>query len=116
MNQFEVFKIIKYCCMHSGCDREYTSKINLKRHVLITHLDTRRFTCEQCHKNFSSKQNLIEHSFLHTGDKPYSCTKCNQNFRHLSSLSLHNKFHTNEQEIQERVSSRFFNRETQTSQ
>lgn len=115
MNHFEVLKFTKYCCMHNGCNREYTTKINLKRHVLITHLDTQRFTCEQCQKSFSSKQNLIEHRFLHSGDKPYTCSKCNQKFRHLSSLSLHNKFHTSEQEMQTKVSSRFFNRETQTN-
>lgn len=115
MSQLEEFKVIKYCCMFSGCNREYTTKINLKRHVLITHIDTRRFTCIQCNQSFSSKQNLTEHSYLHSGEKPYKCNKCNQSFRHLSSYSLHSKFHHVERRVQESEGQRFLERETQTN-
>lgn len=93
MKVIQEFTVFRYCCMHNGCGKEYTTKVNLKRHMIISHVQMRRFTCERCDRSFASKQNLVEHSYLHSGEKPYECVHCNERFRHVSSLSLHYKFH-----------------------
>ncbi|OMJ66684.1 hypothetical protein SteCoe_36393 [Stentor coeruleus] len=53
----------------------------------------RRFRCDICLKNFSSKHCLKEHGYTHTNDKPYCCSFCRKVFKHASQLSLHKKVH-----------------------
>jgi uncharacterized Zn-finger protein len=54
------------------------------------------FKCKYCHRNLSSRQNLREHIYIHTGEKPYVCTEigCGQSFRQGSLLSIHKKIHS----------------------
>ncbi|OMJ77508.1 hypothetical protein SteCoe_22906 [Stentor coeruleus] len=53
------------------------------------------FKCKYCHRNLSSRQNLKEHIYIHTGEKPYVCTEtgCGKSFRQGSLLSIHKKVH-----------------------
>ncbi|OMJ78255.1 hypothetical protein SteCoe_6576 [Stentor coeruleus] len=52
--------------------------------------------CKYCLKNLSSRQNLREHTYIHTGEKPYICTEpgCEKKFRQGSLLSIHKKIHS----------------------
>ncbi|CAG9322426.1 unnamed protein product [Blepharisma stoltei] len=61
--------------------------------------DSRGFSnyqCNMCRKILSSKQNLKEHMFIHTGQKPYVCKEpgCGLTFRQGSQLSAHKRIHT----------------------
>lgn len=51
--------------------------------------------CRFCNKNLSSRQNLKEHIYLHTGETPYKCTfpDCHATFRQGSLFSLHKSSH-----------------------
>lgn len=85
--------IKRFCCMENGCGKEYSTKLNLKRHILTNHLKVKTFPCQACHKIFASKQSLKEHGYLHSGAKPYKCHLCLKTFRHVSSLCVHLKYH-----------------------
>ena len=52
--------------------------------------------CKFCGKELSSKQNLREHLYIHTNEKPYVCTVpgCDQKFRQGSLLSMHRRIHS----------------------
>ena len=104
----------KFCCMENECGKEYTTKLNLKRHILTSHIKSKRFPCDICLKEFSSKQNLKEHLFLHSGEKPYKCSLCFIRFRHVSSLSLHLKHHKIGMVDRKIKEPQFFDEETQT--
>lgn len=82
-----------YCCMYSGCENEYSSKFNLKRHVESVHMHVKRFKCPACHVFYSSKQSLQEHLHTHTGVMPFKCELCEKYFRQASQLSLHKRVH-----------------------
>lgn len=82
-----------YCCMYPDCTSEYSTKFNLKRHVESVHLHIKKYQCNQCSSNFSSKQSLKEHLRIHSGAMPFKCTACEKSFRQASQLSLHRRVH-----------------------
>lgn len=55
----------------------------------------KKFQCSFCRKALSSKQNLKEHEFTHTGELPYVCKTpgCGLRFRQGSVLSAHKRIH-----------------------
>lgn len=61
--------------------------------------DEFNFKCKFCNRNLSSRQNLREHIYIHTGVRPYKCTVpgCSKTFRQGSLLSIHRKTHEKNQ-------------------
>lgn len=55
--------------------------------------------CKACKKILSSKQNLKEHMFIHSGERPYVCKApgCGITFRQGSQLSAHKRIHINQE-------------------
>ena len=86
----------KMHCEYPGCSKTYCSAFNLKRHVESTHQGLRKFKCLTCGKFLSSKQNLIDHQNIHSGQKPYCCeiASCGMRFRQLSQYYLHRQLHS----------------------
>jgi uncharacterized Zn-finger protein len=86
----------KMHCEYPGCSKTYCSAFNLKRHVESTHQGLRKFKCTTCGKFLSSKQNLIDHQNIHSGQKPYFCeiASCGMRFRQLSQYYLHRQLHS----------------------
>ena len=84
-----------YVCTVNQCTKCFSSRFNLKRHIDSIHLGCNRFICEVCGKTLTSKQNYIQHMYIHTGDKPLICPEpgCGQHFRQGSLLSMHKKIH-----------------------
>lgn len=87
------YNVVIFCCMYMGCDKTYSTKFNLKRHVETIHLNKKRHYCEECKRWFASKQNLVEHMYTHSGEKPFQCNLCPKIFRQASQLSLHQRKH-----------------------
>ena len=82
-------------CYYSECGKTYKTRFNLRRHINSTHLKIKGFTCPECNKPFVSKQNLKEHHYIHTGEKPFPCDEpgCLKRFRQVSQLSIHKRIH-----------------------
>lgn len=86
----------KYTCPLPSCRRSYVNSSILKRHIQAFHNTEKRFQCLTCGKCLASQQNLKEHSYIHTGEKPYLCPYqgCGAKFRQGTHLSSHKKnFH-----------------------
>lgn len=81
-------------CSHPGCNGVFNTKYSWKRHQLI-HKDVKEFACSSCDKRFVLQQQLKEHVYSHTKERPYVCNinGCQRNFRHASELSLHRRIH-----------------------
>lgn len=84
-----IFKL--YCCSYPKCDKEYSSKFSLKRHIQVYHFKKREVECQVCHKTFRILQNLVEHTYIHLNIKPYSCEFCGDSFRHKASFLAHKR-------------------------
>lgn len=84
-----------YKCLVTGCEKFYISSTILKRHLLAFHGSVNKFMCEICKKPLASRQNLKEHKFTHTREKPYKCEEpgCLMTFRQGTHLSAHKKSH-----------------------
>lgn len=85
----QTFKL--FCCMYPGCGKEYGTKFNLKRHVVVYHRKEKEVECQVCGKSFRVLQNYIEHSYIHTNEKPYKCQLCGKKFRHKASYFAHSR-------------------------
>jgi uncharacterized Zn-finger protein len=94
----------EFSCYYTNCNKKYKSKYNLTRHINSMHLGIKNFICSLCQKSFVSKQTLLEHEFLHTGEKPYKCSypNCGELFRQSSQLSLHKKSHRVHREVNQK--------------
>lgn len=84
-----------YKCTVPGCSKVYVNSAILKRHCQAFHSSINKFQCKVCNKSLASRQNLKEHSYIHTGEKPYTCKEpgCKMSFRQGTHLSAHKKLH-----------------------
>ena len=85
----KIRSIIRKCsqCGESFPSRQSSSCVSCRQFC-----DNENFQCSFCGKQFISKLDLIEHVYLHTGQKPYMCSFCNQKFSQKDSLNEHLKF------------------------
>ena len=88
----------KFSCPFPTCDKSYVSNTILKRHIQATHNLEKRFKCSVCGKCLASQQNLTEHSYIHTGEKPYVCRVpgCGFESRQGTHLSAHKRLRHSE--------------------
>ena len=93
-------------CPFPGCVQSYRVEKTLRRHIEALHSETKLFQCSYCQKKMSSAQNLREHVYIHTGERPYQCNQpgCFARFRQGSQLSAHKKIHREIANISNRAS------------
>lgn len=58
------------------CEKKYSGKYSLRKHVMRLHSTDKPFCCEICEKSFSTKGDLRQHMRMHTGERPYGCEIC----------------------------------------
>ena len=75
----------------ADCDKKFTSKFKLKRHILI-HSQTKTFLCDVCHRAFRRKDHLRNHEKVHDPGKTiYTCTydTCARTYNSVTSFRKH---------------------------
>ncbi|XP_017781421.1 PREDICTED: protein suppressor of hairy wing-like isoform X2 [Nicrophorus vespilloides] len=90
-----------YSC--KACNRDFTRKYHLERHVAQTGCDGQPrslFKCEVCKKTFTRKDNLRDHLRAHAGQikkkKVFTCSYCKKEFMGSALLAVHVRTHTGE--------------------
>ena len=72
------------------CDRVFTFKSELKRHIEVVHLKIKSHKCDQCSKGFSQKCMLDDHiNAVHLKKREHQCQDCGSSFARLSQLNRH---------------------------
>ncbi|NWI62523.1 ZNF79 protein, partial [Todus mexicanus] len=46
--------------------------------------------------SFSNSSHLVQHRWIHTGEKTFTCADCSKSYRHNSNLTDHRRTHTGE--------------------
>lgn len=49
------------------------------------------YKCLTCKKVYLSKYTALDHTFVHTGERPFKCAFCSQTFANRNALSVHRK-------------------------
>ncbi|XP_061388955.1 zinc finger protein 69 homolog [Musca vetustissima] len=55
------------------------------------HRDEKPFVCEyeDCNAAFRQRQHLVDHTFIHTGEKQFECSTCSKAFQTRKRLQDH---------------------------
>ena len=90
----------RYECQYAGCEKFYTSKQNLKKHMCVHTGELPKpksqYKCQWagCEKSFVSKKGLQNHTLRHTGERPFSCNYgCGKTFTDRSQRNWHETVH-----------------------
>ncbi|XP_025080517.1 zinc finger protein GLIS2-like isoform X2 [Pomacea canaliculata] len=75
--------------------------------VDIASTSQRAHVCTTCLKGFRSKQQLAQHSLVHSNIRKYTCTYCERAFKQLSHLQQHTRIHTGEQSSEKNEERRY---------
>ncbi|GFR94749.1 zinc finger protein 583-like [Elysia marginata] len=75
------------------CLKMFRSKQQLAQHSLV-HTGIRKHICTFCDRAFKQLSHLQQHVRIHTGERKYMCKFCDRGFKQLSHLQKHISVHT----------------------
>lgn len=90
------------------CPKNFTSRNKLQSHINSVHLRKRDFKCEVCGKAFLEKNNLKGHQRIHKGDRKYKCDLCPKSFLFAGTLRCHQLTHTQDKKHECQVCGKMF--------
>ncbi|XP_035788940.1 oocyte zinc finger protein XlCOF22-like [Anopheles albimanus] len=74
------------------CDKDFPTKNSLNGHMSYVHGEQKdRFPCPQCDRTFRRRRELTEHTSRHNGTALYECKECGKSFYTSSSYATHRK-------------------------
>ena len=103
-NEKETMQSKSFMCLKDGCEKAFTLKTNLKRHMkthgdLVIPKDVNKLVCSKpwCKKEFTKKFNLQRHQLncSSPNQDALKCFVCKKDFSKLCNLKRHLITHTN---------------------
>ena len=77
------------------CHKNFATRQGQEAHLRICSKEEPPYTCAECNRGFYTEHKLKLHLLVHTGKKDFSCTNCGKLFSRKDNLKAHmNKFCT----------------------
>ena len=74
------------------CRKKFSCVRNVQRHQTFSEVsEMKRYKCSKCPKELNSKNYLVIHMRLHSGERPIKCMLCQERFVDTSSLRKHER-------------------------
>ncbi|CAG5118459.1 unnamed protein product, partial [Candidula unifasciata] len=89
------------------CLKLFRSKQQLAQHSLV-HTGIRKHICSFCDRAFKQLSHLQQHVRIHTGERKYVCQLCSRAFKQMTHLQQHHRIHTGERKYVCQICSRAF--------
>ncbi|KAK7073558.1 hypothetical protein SK128_012135, partial [Halocaridina rubra] len=74
------------------CEKSFKRPQNLKQHM-FTHTDERPHVCSVCAKSFKCKYDLVNHMKRHSDVRAYTCMECGSSFKTACDRLRHVRIH-----------------------
>lgn len=83
-------------CQFNACQKTFRTKSRRGEHVRRRHTFDKPFKCDHagCKMRFVTSSELVQHSHMHTSEKPFVCGDCGHRSKFASSLRIHMRVHT----------------------
>ena len=81
----------RFVCTYPSCEKSFTRKDALAKHIVVKHQGKRRFVCPTCSEKFTSRYDLSRHAVrVHSNvKKRFTCEFCKAGFSQKSQLTMH---------------------------
>ncbi|CAL8135629.1 unnamed protein product [Orchesella dallaii] len=76
------------------CQKDFTTFQNLQQHSQAVHQKIKEYSCVFCEKQCGRLGDLNSHIMWHIGEKPFLCDTCDMEFANLRGLKNHKRLHT----------------------
>uniref|UniRef100_A0A182F655 Protein krueppel n=2 Tax=Anopheles albimanus TaxID=7167 RepID=A0A182F655_ANOAL len=86
-------------CEAEGCEMVFRDERLMRRHYRNVHTEYTPYACEDCDRQFRTKEAFVLHRRSHTGERPFHCRfdGCNRTFAHGTDRRRHERSaHTGE--------------------
>ncbi|XP_077302657.1 uncharacterized protein LOC143923049 [Arctopsyche grandis] len=91
-----------YACGKHGCNKQYTSLLNYRKHVALHSAEEGNLECKICSETFDTKDDIVYHLKVHAGsrtvknemDKKFTCPECERKFFTAKDVRRHLVVHT----------------------
>ena len=81
------------------CGRTFHTNAQLQEHIIVKHVNSLDFECDECQKKFPSKLTLKSHTKYIHGPKEFFCEHCSSGFKTRPKLKQHHlQVHTEAQD------------------
>ncbi|XP_053618705.1 zinc finger protein 345-like isoform X2 [Plodia interpunctella] len=78
------------------CGKVYTSRPQLKNHIIWIHMNVRPYQCTYCEKRFYTAGRMAEHTVVHTRERNFECDICGAKLVSKMAAVYHRRRHTGE--------------------
>ncbi|XP_033742253.1 GDNF-inducible zinc finger protein 1-like [Pecten maximus] len=76
------------------CHKTFSSKAALQEHTKIIHMRIYDHQCDQCGKVFGYEKSLATHKLIHSSAKNFVCKICGKAFKQKSCMTIHQAIHS----------------------